>query len=293
MPDSQITNALLSKTKRQYEILSDAIDAYGPGGKEVLAVAYEALKEHHSQGKAPAVELVDLWTESLQEGSSLFNKPEKLWGATSAEETLDLIGQTTIGPWQITDWNIRDNYGAPYGVQKNWDLRSLVGYCRTNPVIQAKMAADYIQNEDDLYGKRTPLAIQSYFWLEPFLKGEIAGGTWDKPVLVQRDPATKKLDITPEKMRMTGFYGKQILLGWSGQLHGLLYWLWVLKDQEGIRETLAIWRNQKKWVWDVKINKAVPTGDPGGFGIGLEDVKYCACHPEYTQGLKEILQNDR
>jgi len=291
MPGQTTSDALVAKTKRQYEILSDSIGSYGPGGREVLSVAFEALREHHARGKALSVELVDLWTESLQEGSSLFDKPEKLWGATTAEETLDLIGQTTIGPWQITDWNIRDNFGGPYGVQKNWDLRALVGFCRTNPVIQAKMAADYIQRADELYGKRTPHAIQSYFWLEAFVKGEIGGGAWDNPVLVQPDPSTRKLEITPEKMRNTGFYGKQILLGWKGQPHGLLYWLWVLKDEEGIRTAVRGWKDQKKWIWDAKANASVPTSQSGGFGVTEDDLKYCSCHPEFSLKLKEIIRN--
>lgn len=281
---------LVEKTKCQYEVLSKSIDEYGPGGKDVLKTAYEGLLEHHTEGKAPSVELVDLWTESLQEGSILFDKPDKLWGVTPAEETLDLIGQTTIGPWQITDWNIRDTFGVPYGVQKDWNLKRIVRFCQSNPLVQAKMAADYVQNADNLYGRRTPYAIQSYFWLEAYLKEEIGLSQWDLPVLVQPDPETKKLEVTPEKMKRTGFYGKQIVMGHSIQKHGLLYWLWVLQDEEGIKDVLRTWREQKKWRWDVQAKKAVPTEEPGKFEIKEYDVRYCACHPDYVSRLKEIIK---
>jgi hypothetical protein len=122
------------------------------------------------------------------------------------------------------------------------------------------------------------------------LKGDIGLSAWDLPVLVQPDPVTKKWEVTPEKMKKTGFYGKQIVLGHPFQIHGLLYWLWLLKDEAGIKDFLKTWREQKKWVWDVKANKAVPTGEPGGFEIKAEDVKYCSCHPAYTKRLKEIIQ---
>src|SRR6266550_119723 len=141
---------LVDKTNYQFEILSKSIDEYGPGGMDVLMTAFEGLSEHHVEGKAPSVELVDLWTESLQEGFILFDQPDRLWGPTPAGETLDLIGQTTIGPWQITDWNIRDTFGRPYGVHMDWDFETIVKFCRDKHWVQAKMAADYIQNADNL-----------------------------------------------------------------------------------------------------------------------------------------------
>jgi len=274
-------------TQSQFSAISRTIGEYGPGGMAVLETARDALLKSHAAGKAPLVELADLWAESLQEGRGLFDKPDRLWGVTPAAETLDMIGQTTVGPWQLTDWNIRDHYGPPYGVKKEWTTRELVQFCRGNPGIQALMISDYIQEAYALLGRRSPGGIQKYFWLEAWLKGDIGLGAWDEPVLVLPDE-TGKWEVTPEKMKRTGFYAKQIVLGHRGNPHGLLYWLWVAGDAEGIIRTLAAWRDARRWVWDEGGKKPVETAEPGGMAIAPEDVKFCDCHPKFRDMVRDL-----
>lgn len=261
-------------------------EMYGKGGLEVLTVAYKALREKKERGEAELVGLEDLWTHALQEGAVLFNIPDKLWGKTTAEETSDMLGQTTIGPWQITIWNVKDIYGPPYGVKKDWSNAKVYIWCREHPLIQAKMIADYIQKSYVDYGKRGPYAIQRYFWLEAYVKGEIGQGEWTKSP-VAKSPTGRWQDLTPEMKRNTGFYAKQILLGCHHNPHGLLFWLWVTGDIEAIKETLRTWKHQKKLIW--KDGKIVPTDEPGNFAIKPEDVIFCDCHPEFKKMLKEIV----
>jgi len=280
---------LAERTERQYEALLAAIgDAYGAGGREVLGVARAGLGALHREGRAPLVELVDLWAESLQEGRGLFDKPDRLWGPTSAAETLDLIGQTTVGPWQMTDWNIRDHYGPPYGVQAGWPRAELLAWVRARPEVQAKMIADYVQGAYAAWGRRSPHGIQHYFWLEAYLKGEIGQGPWDAPVLVLPD-AAGKVTVTPEAMRATGFYAKQILLGHRGNPHGLLYWLWVLGDREGMRAAVATWAAQRRWAWDAAAKAPRETAEPGGYALAPGDVKFCDCHPRFKDDVRGLL----
>ena len=277
------------RTERQYTSLLRVIgDEYGAGGREVLGVARAGLGALQREGKALLVELVDLWAESIQEGRGLFNKPDRLWGATSAEETLDLIGQTTVGPWQMTDWNIRDVYGVPYGVRKEWTRTELVEYVKARPVIQAKMISDYVQGAYAAWGRRSPHGIQHYFWLEAYLKGDIGQGAWDAPVLVLPD-ASGKVAVTPEAMRRTGFYAKQIILGHRGNPHGLLYWLWRLDDEDGMRGVIATWKAQRRWVWDAEAKAPRETPEPGGYAIAPDDVKFCDCHPEFRARLRGLI----
>lgn len=280
---------LVAVTERQYAAICPAIAEYGSGGAQVLEVAYRALREHHANGRAPLVELADLWAECLQEGRSLFDKPDRLWGPTGPAETLDLIGQTTLGPWQLTDWNIRDVYGAPYGVKQEWKLSELSDFCRAHPEVHAKMIADYIQNAYGTYGTRSPYGIQQYFWLEAYLKGEIGQGDWRKPVLVMPEKPGMKPNITPETMKQTGFYAKQILLGHGHNPHGLLFWLWVAQDDAGITAALTRWRDQKRWTWDAEKKSPQRTDAPGGFAVRPDDVKGCACHPAFGPALRALV----
>ncbi len=273
---------------QKYEKIKDFIgtEMYGEGGLEVLTVAYEALREKKLKGETDLVQLEDLWAHSIMEGSVLFNKPEKRWGKTTAEETSDMLGQTTIGPWQITVWNVKDFYGIPYGVKPEWSNAEVYAYCRDHPEIQAKMIADYIQKSYLDYGTRSPYAIQRYFWLEPFVKGEIGQGEWTKSP-VAKSPTGKWEDLTPEMKRDTGFYAKQVLLGRRYNQHGLLFWLWVTGDTEAIKETLRTWKNEVKHVW--RDERAVPTEEPGNFTIRPDDVIFCDCHPEYKYDLRKII----
>jgi hypothetical protein len=271
------------KYERMKAFIGEAM--YGKGGLEVLTVAYKALREKRQDGEAGLVGLEDLWAHALKEGRDLFNKPDKLWGKTTAEETRDMLGQTTIGPWQMTIQNVREIYGPPYGVRKEWTNAQAYGYVRAHPEIQAKMIIDYIQKSYEDYGLRGPYAIQRYFWLEAYVKGEIGQGDWQKsPVAVPPEGDWRKL--TPEMKRDTGFYAKQILLGSKFNQYGLLFWLYVTKDTPAIEQTLWRWKQQQKCVW--QNDRAVVTQEPGKFVVPPEDVIYPESHPHMRAALRSI-----
>lgn len=272
----------------RYERILAQSGSFGDGGKIVLDVAYDALREGRTTGKWPLVGLEDLWAESIKEGGILFNKPEKRWGKTTAAETKDMIGQTTIGPWQITVGNVKNEYGLPYGVKSDWSNNEVMEYCRAHPEIQAKMISDYIQKAYTAYGRRGPYGIQRYFWLEAYVKGEIGQGAWDKSVLPNPpDGDWKKL--TPEMKADTGFYAKQLFCGSVHNPHSLLYWLSVTGDDDGIRDALRVWRDQKLMVWDAAKNDAVLTDRPGNFAIHPEDLKYMEAFPEQHARVKALV----
>jgi len=263
----------------------------GEGGKIVLTTAYNALKWGYGQGKWNLVGIEDLWAEALKEGGVLFNRPhEKRWGTTTAEETLDLIGQTTVGPWQLTTTNIKNVYGIPYGVKQNWTVRQTVEYLIANPEIQAKMIADYIQNSYTKYGKRSPYGIQNYFWLEAYVKREIGQGKWSDSVLCKIPTGKTWKDLTPEDKANTGYYAKQLLLGNNHENHGLMFWLWVTGDIDGIKDVFRVWRGQKVMVWDPEKNDAVLTEKQGDYRIKSEDILYCDCHPEFKQKMVMLVE---
>ena len=284
---TQSTTDTLITLLEKHTRISQNIDEYGPGGRMVLDVAYFALAKGKAKGKWPLVSLEDLWAHAIKEGRSLFNKPEKRWGRTTAQETHDMIGQTTIGPWQITVTNVKNIYGPPYGVKKEWTNKQVNDYCREHPEIQAMMISDYIQLSYDDYGLRSPYAIQRYFWLEAYAKGEIGQGAWDKSPLAV-PPSGNWKDITPEMKRDTGFYAKQLLLGSKYNKHGLLYWLYITKDYEAIKDVFRTWKDQVHHVW--KGDRAVPTTEPGNFAIKPEDFKYCTDDPEFHQTLLKLLK---
>jgi len=277
---------------RRYEALLAQSAGYGPGGRIVLDTAYAALRAGRAEGRWPAVGLEDLWTESIQEGGGLFNQPDRRWGKTTATETKDMIGQTTIGPWQITVTNVRAKYGLPYGVQPDWSDAQVYGYCRDHPDIQAKMIADYIEEAYGKYGRRGPYGIQRYFWLEGYTRGWIGQGAWDKSVLPE-PPGGDWTKLTSEMKADTGFYAKQILVGWRGNPRGLLYWLWVAGDADGIRETLRTWRDQGRMVWDESAGDARLTEEPGDFSVYPQDLRYLKpfseCHAELVKVVLEVL----
>ncbi|MCP4245512.1 MAG: hypothetical protein GY778_00540, partial [bacterium] len=273
---------------RKYEAILSRSDAYGAGGGSVLSTAYRVLREGKAQGRWSAVGLEDLWVEAIQEGAGLFNTPSRRWGKTTAEETKDMIGQTTIGPWQITITNVRTKYGLPYGVDPSWPDAKVYAYCRNNPEIQVKMIADYVQEAYTRYGQRGPYGIQRYFWLEGYTRGWIGQGQWDKSVLPE-PPDGDWRKLTEEMKADTGFYAKQILVGWRGNPHGLLYWLWVTGDLEGARDALRMWRDQKRMIWDEAAEDAVLTAEPGGFAIKPEDLKYMDPFPECRWRIGQLV----
>jgi hypothetical protein len=226
----------------------------------VLKIAKQALEE----GSYQYVGIEDLWAVALKEGKNRFGNP-KLWSATTAQQTGDMLGQTTIGPWQITLQNIR-LYGTPYGISKDWEDSELIAFLETRPVVQAHLAADLLEAAYNSYGKRTPYALQSYFWLDGFLQKKIGQGPWYDSVLA-RDPAA---------MRNTGFYAKQLLLGSRFNPQGLLYWLWITGDDAAIKEALEAWRDH-------------------GYPITSDDLDHCNCEPpfqDYLRTKKDVkLQN--
>ncbi len=274
---------------RRHQAIAAASDAYGEGGGIVLDTAWRVLREGRAEGRWPLVGLEDLWVEAIQEGASLFNKPDRRWGMTSAAETKDMIGQTTIGPWQITVTNVRTRYGLPYGVSPDWSEAEVYAFCRDHPEIQVKMIADYIQEAYTDYGRRSPYGIQRYFWLEGYTRGWIGRGRWDESVL-PTPPDGDWTKLTPEMKADTGFYAKQVLLGWRGNSRGLLYWLCVTGDDEALRDTLRTWRDQRRMTWNEASSRAVQTDEPGGYVVKAEDLKYLEAHPACHTKVRRIVE---
>jgi len=229
---------------------------YGNGGLSVLNQACEAIsgEPYHLVG------IEDLWATALKEGRTLFDS-KKLWGPTGPAQTKDMLGQTTIGPWQITLANARE-YGAPYGIHNEWTDSQLISFVQGQPGTQARLAADFIEDSYRDYGLRSPLAVQRYFWLDGFLQKKIGQGPWYNSVLA----------LHPNEMSQTGFYAKQLLLGSRYNPDGLLYWLWISGDEEAIRATLDRWKRD-------------------GHPITPTDLKYCGCEPAFGSFLKKILAN--
>ncbi|MDW8261461.1 MAG: hypothetical protein RMJ35_02955 [Phycisphaerales bacterium] len=258
----------------RFERILEHSRGFGPGGREVLETAYHTLAAGQHIGRWPDVGLEDLWAHAIKEGAGLFNRPEARWSKTGPEETRDMLGQTTIGVWQITISNIKQKYGLAYGISPEWPENRVFSHCRDRPQVQAGMICDYIQEAYSQYGRRSPYAIQKYFWLEAFVKKEIGQGAWDRSVLpTAPDGDWRKL--TPELKAQTGFYAKQIVLGSPTNPHGLIWWLWVSGDVEGIREVLATWKIQPARVWDEAAQFAIAEGSSTDqFAISPDDLKY-------------------
>ncbi|MEQ8820804.1 MAG: hypothetical protein RLY93_11220 [Sumerlaeia bacterium] len=267
-------------------------EMFGPGAFEVLTVAEEALIEKHAAGEASLVRLEDLWAHALQEGLVLFNNPEKRWGRTTAEETSDMIGQTTIGPWQMTVTNIRTTYGPRYGVDQAWMNTEIYDFVRGYPEIQAKMIADYIQLSYEKFGVRSPYAIQRYFWLEPYVRGEIGQAEdWTKSPVAKPGPGQTWKDLTAADKADTGFYAKQVLLGTHYTKSGLLFWLLVTGNEDAAREAIRTWRDHRRVVLDPR-NGYVTTEVPGGFALSPEDVRFADGHPEIRERLRALIREE-
>ena len=271
--------------QNQYSILSDKIHSIGVnkqdywiGGQDVLDVAYYGLKELHQKGKDPLVDLVDLWSLALMQGIESFRKPDLIWGILQPQTVSLDEADTLVGPWRLSMTWVIFNYGTEYGYQPGWSLPKKEKYFWKHPEVQAKIAADFIQDIYANYGKRSPYALQSYYSLDLFLTDKIGKGPWSDPI----DMAQK----------FSGFAGKQILLGNNYNVHGLLYWLWTVGDLKGVRETLMSWQNQSKWVLDDTVGYRI-TDTPGNFGIKIEDLIYCNCHPEYKKEIKKIIYSLR
>ncbi len=222
----------------RYEKIRAAATDYGKDGMEVLRIAYDAIQN----GNYRQTGIEDLWTTALQEGKSLFGTG-RLWSVTGPAKTGDMLGQTTIGPWQITAQTLQ-NY-------KTTDI---------SPKLQARIAADLIEKSYDRLGKRAPLAIQSYFWLEAFEQKRIGQGPWYNSVLAK----------SPAEMKNTGFYAKQIILGSRFNSRGLLYWLHVTGDEDAIRDVLRTWSRN-------------------GYPIRKEDLQHCDCDVEFRRHLLRLL----
>lgn len=274
--------------KRRYDVILPYAKEESPGAVEVLTTAYEALSDGYKAGLYPDVSIEDLWAESLQEGRMLFKQPETLWGPTTAEETADMIGQTTVGPWQMTVWNVRDNFGPKYGLQPGLSNKEIITWCRENPVYQARMIADYIEDAYSKYGVRGPYAIQSYFWLEPYVKGDLGQSAewWKSPVAKPPKGKTWK-DLTPEMKRDTGFYAKQVLFGHHGKPEGMVYWLAITGDDAAIRYLISTWKNEPKRKWNSEKKFAELTSEPGNFALTIDDLLFW---PEDAPELKQKVE---
>lgn len=260
----------------RYERIDARARDFGDGGREVLETAYHALAAGEAVGRWPDVGLEDLWAHAIQEGRSLFARPpDRRWGATGPAETRDMIGQTTVGPWQITVDNARGPLGEAYGLRADLPPAEVAAALRERPSTQAALACDLVQRAYVTLGRRGPYAIQSYFWLSAFVKGEIGQGPWDAPVLPGAPPAGgDRHDPTAEQKRQTGFYAKQVVLGSPHNPYGLIWWLWVTRDDDAIVALLRRWREEPERSWNDARSSADPTDRRGRFAITADDLKY-------------------
>ncbi len=261
-----------------YTAMLEASGSFGEGGKQVLAVAANTLAKGKAEGKWPDVGLEDLWAHAIKEGRGLFNDPEKRWGDTGPEMTGDMIDQTTVGPWQVTLDNIQNRYGEPYGVDPDWEKERVYSYMRRHPEHQAAIASDIIQRNYDDWSVRGPFAIQSYFWLLAYVKGEIGQADWDVSVLSDED----------RSMKETGFYAKQIVCGSKTNPYGLLYWLWATGKPDEIRQVLETWKNQKEVRWNEEKKRFVRGADNAMLAIKPQDLRYLKKFPEAHGDVSEI-----
>lgn len=239
----------------RYRKIREASGEYGSGGLSVLEMLHGAFL----QKKYSLAGIEDLWATALKEGRTLFNKKE-LWGGTGPLQTGDMLGQTTIGPWQLTVENAR-SLGAIYGIQENWNDAEVIAFLRSRPQIQAAIAADFTEDSYTKLGRRAPLAIQKYFWLDAFVQRKIGQGLWYESVLSK----------SPDQMVNTGFYAKQLLLGSRFNPEGLLYWLYVTGDQSEIDRVLELWKRE-------------------GHPIVKEDLLHCGCPAPFKQTMEDKLR---
>lgn len=279
----------LEDLDRRYDALVGASRGhFGPGGLGVLAVAHEALRAGKAAGKWPHVGIEDLWAHAIKEGSVLFEDPDRRWGKTGPEETKDLIGQTTIGPWQMAVQNVRNIHGPTYGLDPAWSDGEVYAWARENPGIQAAMISDLIAANYAHRGVRNPYAIQEYFWLAAYVKGDIGQGPWDASVLATPPPGGTWQDLTDDDKRRTGFYAKQLVCGSRTNPYGLSYWLAVSGDEAGLRTLLRTWRDALRWRWDDARNEAVPTDEPAHLAIEPDDFKYLGDFPREQELLAAL-----
>lgn len=281
---------MASDLQQRFERMLELSRDTGDGGREILEVAYHTLAAGKAMKRWPDVGLEDLWAHALKEGRTLFNDPNARWGKTGPKETADMLGQTTVGVWQITVRNIQKEYGPQFGVKREWTAGEVFEFCQQHPEIQAGMICDYIQISYSTLGVRSPLAIQRYFWLAAFVTGEIGQGEWDASVL-PKPPDGDWTKITPAMKRDTGFYGKQILLGTESNPRGLLYWLWANDDLAGIKATLQSWKDQRDASWDPVEATANLIGPRGHYTIQEADLKYVPderCKAAIAEAIKQI-----
>ncbi len=277
---------LQHRFERMLELSRDT----GDGGREILETGYHALAAGQAMLRWPDVGLEDLWAHALKEGRTMFDDPNVRWGKTGPKETADMLGQTTIGPWQITLRNVQKEYGPPYGVRADWTPGDVFEFCQKHPQVQAGMICDYIQKSYSTLGTRTPYAIQRYFWLAAFVNGEIGQGAWDSSVL-PKPPDGDWTKLTAAMKRDTGFYAKQILLGTSYNPRGLLYWLWVTDDHAAIHATLQAWADQRDGSWDEAESQAKLIGPRGRYHISVDDLQYVpdeACRKVIADAIASI-----
>ena len=241
--------------QQRFERIQAHSRPHGSAGLSVLKESFNTMSRRDYRW----VGLEDLWATALKEGRTLFTG-SRPWGATLPGETGDMLGQTTVGPWQITIANARE-YGAACGVEKSWDDNRVIAFLESQPAVQARISADFIEESYREYGRRTPLAMQRYFWLDGFLQKKIGQGAWYNSVLAK----------TAAGMAATGFYAKQLLLGSRFNPEGLLYWLYRTGDEDGVRETLAAWKEK-------------------GHEILPQDLDHCSCDTDFRIWLSSKIR---
>ncbi len=285
----------LDKLEKQYSeigvrlnrFLSRTTGDYKPANKQAeLDACHDGLKKLYEQGRAPLVELADLW--ALQ-----WSVPHILMHVKKGEDGLEARA----------DKELLMKYGSDCGFKADWSSVEMGNYLQDHPESEAMLAAEKLQDLYSTFGKRSPYALQGYkFKLRPFLNGETAQGAWDDVAVTNKET---------RKTNFTGFYAKQLLLGRPDQLFGtaarmgmgkgnrsqeyeivqpgILYWLWVSDDKEGIKDALAVWRNQAKWVWNNDKKIPVSTQEPGQYEIKKEDIKYPMSEGEFLEVVKGII----
>ncbi len=245
--------------------------------QDELDACQEGLKKLYAQGKAPLVELADLWAMQW---------PQK---------HLLLSHHKTENGWELgIDKDILIKYGPDCGITDDPTKVNIVDFVQDHPEAEAMMAAERLQELFVQFGRRSPYAYQGFEEdLKPFLNGVVGQEAWG---------ARPRLSMEEDNPKKTDFAGKYVVLGLKGLIFGggefatyeinrpgLLYWLWLCEDTDGIKNCLIVWRDQVKFKWDDATNVPVKTADPGQFEIKKEDIQYPSNEAAYLDAVKKII----
>ncbi len=311
-PDDSSPQAMQDKLDGQATAFGDSVrllanDWHNQNSilSEMGEAIHDALADLYKDNKATLVETADLMGLAVQQGyQEIAKNPQQMWdrhGNTTYVLTLRAlsVGQQFIGPWNLTTMQCY-HFGAPYGVKTDMTDDQLADFLKQNPKVQAIIASLRLQDLYSKYGKRGPYSLQAYFDLGDFIEGKVGQGKWDDPVTPSRNSVAD-----PKALAATGFFAKQVLLGskagvegGTGALespYGILYWLWAVHDNDGIKRSLLTWRDQAKAKWDSATASAAMTGEPGNFEIKKEDNKnpqsgdYKGTNAQYFSDLNKLL----